>query len=181
MCVYIYIHMESILTNAEYLLVDSSSFKLPGGVQYLVDPRSVTFHTEGSNRYSASSGTRVVKFRLNGEGWLDPSTVRMIFNDVNDDNAERILKPIGHCHGFVRRLRISVRGQIIADIQDYIRVHHMFNILQGPQVRLNEGCEGFGTPGTLPGIGGSTSVAAYQTVMFKPSRHEVYTPSSLSD
>ena len=53
----------------------------------------------------------------------------------------------------------------------------MFNLLQGPQVRLNEGCEGFGytddvevlpTPGTLPGIGGSTAVAAYQTVMFKP-------------
>ena len=64
----------------------------------MVDRRSVTFHTEGSSRYSASSGTRVIKFCLNGEGWLDPSTVRMMLNDVNDDNAERTLTPIGHCH-----------------------------------------------------------------------------------
>jgi hypothetical protein len=86
------------------------------------------------------------------------------------------ITPIGHCHGLVRRFRISVRGQIIEDIQDYNRVHHMFNLLQGPQVRLNEACEGFGytddaeglaTPGTLPGIGGSTG-AVFQTVMFKP-------------
>jgi hypothetical protein len=52
----------------------------------------------------------------------------------------------------------------------------MFNLLQGPQVRLNEGCEGFGynddaeglpSPISLPGIAGTTG-AAFQTVMFKP-------------
>ena len=43
----------------------------------------------------------MIKFRLNGEGWLDPSTVRMMLNVVNDDNVEKTLKPIGHCHGLV--------------------------------------------------------------------------------
>jgi hypothetical protein len=81
--------MESITNNAEDLLVDSLSFKLPGSGQYVVDRRSVTFHTEGSNSYSASSGARVIKFRLHGEGWLDPSTVRMMFDVVNDDNVEK--------------------------------------------------------------------------------------------
>jgi hypothetical protein len=88
----------------------------------------------------------------------------MMLDVVNDDKVERTLKPIGHCHGLLGRLRISVRGQIIEDIQDYTRVHYMFNLLQVPQDRLNEGCEGFGytdddaglpTPLTLPGIGGS--------------------------
>ena len=60
--------MESITTNAEYVLVDSLSLKLPGSGQYVVDRRSVSFHTEGSNSYSAQHGTRVLKFRLNGEG-----------------------------------------------------------------------------------------------------------------
>jgi hypothetical protein len=52
----------------------------------------------------------------------------------------------------------------------------MFNILQGPHVRLNEGCAGFGytddaeglpSPISLPGIAGTTG-AAFPTVMFKP-------------
>ena len=99
--------MESITNNAEYLLVDSLSFKLPGSGPSVVDRRSVTFHTEGSNRYSASSGTRVIKFRLNGEGWLDPFTVRMMLDVVNDDPGyEKSLRPLGHCHGFFRILRI---------------------------------------------------------------------------
>jgi hypothetical protein len=168
--------MESITNNAEDLLVDSLSSKLPGSGQYVTDS-----HNEGSNRYSASSGTRVLKFRLNGEGWLDPSTVRMMFDVVSDEPGnEKALKPIGHCHAFFRRLRVSVRGQIIEDIQDYTRVHHMFNSLQGPQVRLNEECEGFGYTDDaegldnqykLPGIGGGNGTISYatnQTVIFKP-------------
>jgi hypothetical protein len=89
-----------------------------------------------------------------------------MFDVVNDSNVERTLKPIGHCHGCFRKLRISVRGQILKDIQDYNRVHRMFNILQGTQIRLNEGCEGFGytddaeglpTPTSIPGNAGSTA------------------------
>ena len=93
--------MESITNNAEYFLVDSLSFKLPGSGQYVVDRRSVTFHTEGSNSYSALNGTRVLKFRLNGEGWLDPSTVRLMFDVMNTDgDITKTLRPIGYCHGF---------------------------------------------------------------------------------
>jgi hypothetical protein len=93
--------MESISNNAEDLLVDSLSFKLPGSGQYVTDRRSVTFHTEGSNSYSASNGTRVLKFRLNGEGWLDPSTVRIMFDVVNiDGDITKTLRPIGYCHVF---------------------------------------------------------------------------------
>jgi hypothetical protein len=93
--------MESISNNAEDLLVDSLSFKLPGSGQYVTDRRSVTFHTEGANSYSALNGTRVLKFRLNGEGWLDPSTVRLMFDVVNTDgDITKTLRPIGYCHGF---------------------------------------------------------------------------------
>jgi hypothetical protein len=166
--------MESISNNAEDLLVDSLSFKLPGSGQYVTDRRSGTFHTEGSNSYSALNGTRVLKFRLNGEGWLDPSTVRIMFDVMNTDpDITKTLRPIGYCHGFYRRLRISVRGQILEDISDWNRLSHMFNIFENAETRLNDMCEGFGSfddikeleeIGELPGI----KSGSYQTVMFKP-------------
>jgi hypothetical protein len=68
--------MESITSSAEEVLVDSLSFKLPGSGQYVQERRSVTFHTEGSNSYSSRGGTRVIRFKLASEGWLDPSTAR---------------------------------------------------------------------------------------------------------
>ena len=90
--------MESVKHNTEDLFVDSISFKLPGSGQYVVD-RNCTFHTEGSNSYSASNGTRVLNFRLNGEGWLDPSTVRLMFDVMSTDSDDtKTLKPIGYCH-----------------------------------------------------------------------------------
>ena len=105
--------MESITNNAEYLLVDSLSFKLPGSGQYVTDRRSCTVQTDGGNIYSSQNGSRVLKFRLNGEGWLDPSTVRVMLDVVNTDPDDtKALRPIGYCHGFFKRLRLSIRGQV---------------------------------------------------------------------
>ena len=46
--------MENITNSADEVLVDSLSFKLPASGNYVVDRRSVTFHTEGSNSYSSA-------------------------------------------------------------------------------------------------------------------------------
>lgn len=165
--------MENLTNSAEEVLIDSLSFKLPASGNYVTDRRSVTFHTEGSNSYSANQGTKVIRFRLAGEGWLDPSTFRVMFDVVNADatpNAKK-LRPIGRPHAFFRRLRIAVRGQIIEDIDNYNRVCELFQILQPEESSANDSVEGFGynasirylaTDALLPGF--STS----QTVMFKP-------------
>ena len=167
--------MENLTNSAEEVLIDSLSFKLPSSGQYVQDRRSVTFHTEGSNSYSASAGTKVIRFRLAGDGsWLDPSTFRIMFDVVNaETNGLKMLRPIGKAHAFFRRLRISVRGQIIEDIDNYNRVSEMFHILQTKHSRGNDMIEEFGynadiwnlsTPALLPGI----STTASQTVMFQP-------------
>ena len=125
--------MENLTQSAEEVLIDSLSFKLPSSGQYVVDRRSCTFHTEGSNSYSPQQGTKVIRFRLAGDGsWLDPSTFRIMFDVVNDDPARgtKKLRPIGRPHGFFRRLRISLRGQIIEDIDNYNRVSELFYLLQ---------------------------------------------------
>ncbi len=165
--------MESITSAAEEMLVDSLSFKLPGSGQYVQERRSVTFHTEGSNSYSAQAGTRVIRFKLATEGWMDPSTARFFFDVVNNDpnGGAKHLRPLGAVHAFFRRLRITMRGVVIEDIQDYNRVHEMFNILQTVGARANDRAEGFGnnvdinhlnTVALLPGI------LNQQTVCFKP-------------
>ena len=77
--------------------------------------------------------------------WLDPSTVRLMFDVVNTDgDISKTLKPLGYWQVLFRRLRLSVRGQSIEDIQDFSRVSHMFKIFENPQTRLNYMCEGFG-------------------------------------
>ena len=167
--------MENLTNSAEEVLIDSLSFKLPSSGQYVTDRCSCTFHTEGSNSYSATAGTKVIRFRLAGDGsWLDPSTFRIMFDVVNasDDPATKKLRPIGKAHAFFRRLRISVRGQIIEDIDNYNRVSEMFHILQTKHSRANDMIEEFGynddisklnDATMLPGIGTSS-----QTVMFQP-------------
>ena len=155
--------MESITSRAEEVLVESLSFTLPGSGQYVQERRSVTFHTEGSNSYSAQAGTRVIRFKLATEGWMDPSTTRFFFDVVNNDpnGGAKKLRPLGAVHAFFRRLRITMRGVVIEDIADYNRVHEMFNILQTKGARSNDMAEGFGnnadfnlldTAARLPGI-----------------------------
>jgi len=92
---------------------------------------------------------------------------------VNDDpdTANKKLRPIGRPHAFFRRLRISVRGQIIEDIDNFNRVSEMFHLLQTPASRLNDSIEGFGYNDALVNLDTTTSLPgfnSYQTVMFKP-------------
>ena len=97
-----------------------------------------------------------------------------MFDVVNADAVPgaKKLRPIGKAHAFFRRLRISVRGQIIEDIDNYNRVSEMFHTLQTEHSRANDMIEEFGynddiskldTAAKLPGIG-----ATSQTVMFQP-------------
>jgi hypothetical protein len=165
--------MESITSAAEEVLVDSLSFKLPGSGQYVQERRSVTFHTEGSNSYSAQAGTRVIRFKLATEGWMDPSTARFFFDVVNNDpdGGNKKIRPLGAVHAFFRRLRITMRGVVIEDIADYNRVHEMFNILQTVGARANDRAEGFGNNADinkLDSVALLPGIDSFQTVCFKP-------------
>ena len=79
------LYMESITAAADEILIDALSFKLPGSGNYIQERRSVTFQTEGSNTYAPDAGTRVMRFKLSTEGWLDPSTVRIFLDVINND------------------------------------------------------------------------------------------------
>ena len=161
--------------------MDTLSVRLPGSGNYIQERSSVSFQTEGSNTYAPDAGTRVMRFKLATEGWLDPSTVRIFLDVINNDQsvtgqaapwpANKVLRPLGPVHAFFRRLSITMRGVVIEDIMDFNRASEMFYICTPTANRVNTRVEGFGnnweneklgTPENLQGI------KKTQTVCFKP-------------
>ena len=167
--------MEAVANSVDDALIDSLSFKLSNSASYLTDRKSVTFWPTGSNIYKTNSGTKVIRFVLTNDNWLDPSTVRLMFNLVNNDSASlKRLRTISGGWSFFRRIRIMCQGTLIEDF-DYNRTHEMFEVLTSVHNRDNDDIENFGyradtvapnvthTTDTLPGIKGGS----YQTIGFK--------------
>ena len=69
--------VDSMASSVEDYLIEGLSFKLNPGASYVTDRRRVSQFTGGSNIYQSGSGSRVIRINLTGEGWLDPSTVRL--------------------------------------------------------------------------------------------------------
>ena len=101
--------MEMYSSSVEDQLIDGLSFKLSPGSSYITDRRSVTMYPQGSNVYSPS-GTKLLRILVNGDGWLDPSTLKIGFDVVNTDAAaNHFLRVLGGPHTFFRRARLSCK------------------------------------------------------------------------
>ena len=74
--------LESHAQSVEYVLVDSLSFKLHHGASYATDRKSVSYFPLGGNSY-APQGVKVIKISVNGDAWLDPSTVKLFYDIQN--------------------------------------------------------------------------------------------------
>ena len=165
--------MEGVANSVEDKLIDGLSFKHKPGASYITDRKSVTFHPSGSNFYS-TNGTKLIKIVLTGDQWLDPSTLRIMFDLSNTSGVtQRKLRPLGGPHSFFRRMRILCGGQVIEDIDSYNRVHEMLRILKAQDANINADAEAFGQQydkyttldtTTLDGIRNGE----FHTVLFKP-------------
>lgn len=137
--------VDAVVNSVEDYLIDGLSFKLSPGASYVTDRRSVSYWVAGSNVYQPGSGARVARINLTGDGWLDPSTVRVLYTLVNaDSTVEHILRPLTGPWGFIRRARCLSGGALICDIDYYNRVHEMMHILTSKNNRDNDEIEGFG-------------------------------------
>ena len=169
--------VESFANSVEDKLIDSLQFKLKEGASYITDRRSVTFYPQGSNIYRSQNGTKTIKINLTGDHWLDPSTLRVMFEVRNNSaNANLQLRPISGPWVFFRRARL-VSSSVIEDIDHYGRCHEMLHILKSKEIRKNDFSEAFGEeltflddimglnrPARFSGIPGAQS----QNVLFKP-------------
>ena len=159
------------------VLLDNLSYKLGQGAAYVQERKSSTWYASGGNSYSPN-GTKVIKLVLTGDGWLDPSTFRVMFTVNNDaDTTNELLRPLGEGHSFFSRMRVMMGSTIVEDIQDYARLHQMFNLLISKNSKTNLAAEGFGLPAydyktvvadgsedLWPGINGKDA----QMIMFTP-------------
>ena len=105
----------------------------------------MTYHPQGSNIYTPGAGTKLIRILLTGEDWLDPSTLRVMFNLTNlqNDGIAR-LRPLGGPWSFFRRMRILAAGQLVEDIDQHNRIHEMMHILIAKESRDNDAAEAFG-------------------------------------
>ncbi len=140
--------MEAYHNGVEDYLIDSLSFKLPPGSSYVVDRKKSSYWAIGSNVYAPTTGTKVMKFALSGEQgtWLDPSSVRLQFAVRNNETTtDKLLRPLGGAHLFIRRLRVLVANTLVEDIMYYGRNHEMIETLYAnQQARSNIDIENFG-------------------------------------
>ena len=77
---------ELIHNSVEDKIIDGLNYNLEPGASYVLNRRFCTFHPSGSNVYTARSLIRVVLIGSND--WLDPSTLRIMF-DLNLDTAAK--------------------------------------------------------------------------------------------
>ena len=175
--------LEVISAGIEDSLLEALQFKLQPGASYINDRRSVTYHSSGSNIYGPNAGTRLIKLQITGDRWLDPSTVRVMFDLNNTEETpedaapDKELRVLGGPWTFFRRMRLLAGGQVIEDIDNFDRVSEMFSTLTSKDSRVNDDAEGFGdsrsitewhtnnyNKNTFRGIGTKKK----QTVLFRP-------------
>lgn len=154
--------MESHANSVEDYLIEGLSFKLTPGASYINQRRSVSFFPQGGNSY-APNGVRVIKMSLTGDQWLDPATIRIMFdltNNATEDPGhkanladkrayQKYLRPISGPWSFFRRMRILCGGQVIEDIDQYNACHEMFSNLRSYSKAENDMIEGFGQAGNI--------------------------------
>ena len=71
--------VDAMANSVEDYLIEGLSFKLSPGASYVTDRRSASFFTAGPDIYQSSCGARVIWINLTRDGWLEPSTVRMVY------------------------------------------------------------------------------------------------------
>ena len=133
--------MESYAQSTQDYLIDGLSYKMQNGASYVTNRRSISYYSSGSDTYSPSSGVKVVKLKMNGTDWLDPSTVKVQF-DITNNHASETLTFLSGGHAFFRRMRVLCQGQVVEDCDSYNRVCEMFNLFQSTANRKNDAIEG---------------------------------------
>jgi hypothetical protein len=87
--------VEAMANSVEDYLIDGLSFKLSPGASYITSRRSCTWYTSGAQSYISGQGARVIRLQINGDGWIDPSTLQLLSTIRNNGAAGQVLRPFG--------------------------------------------------------------------------------------
>lgn len=150
-----------------------------GTATYALSRTGSTYSASGGDSNTPVGGNKLIKFQLNGDQFIDLDTLKIQFDLVNKNAAAaKLLRPSNGCHGFFRRIKLTIGGAVCEDIENYNRTAAMFDCLKSNDSIINEDGEAFGqrlrlddlrgaeiTPDKYTGIPGADK---RQTVSFKP-------------
>ena len=129
-------------------LIGGLSYKLKPGASYVTNRRSISYFASGGNTYSPN-GVKVMRFKLTGDQWLDPSTFR-VASQLNNHNGndgggfQIMIQPLSWNPAvFFRRARLTCGGQVVENIDDFNRLSLMLTDLLPEDDQHDIGCEGF--------------------------------------
>jgi hypothetical protein len=134
--------LDSVASGLEDHLIPGINFKLGAGASYIIGRRFATFYPQGSNIYTPTGGTRLIRFVLSdATNLLDLSTFRLAFQLTNLD-AAKPLQLTGHPgQSLFQRIRIYVGGCLAEDIYYAHRVSSMLDLCKPAQRRWSERLE----------------------------------------
>ena len=134
--------MEAHTQAVEDHLIDGLSYKMQPGSSYVVERKNTTFWASGN--VFAPNGVKVIRLQLTGDTWLDPTTIKIAFDVLNNDTtAGHDLKPLGQPFLFFRRARVLCGSALIEDIDEFGRWSQQMHMLQPETKRANDFVDGF--------------------------------------
>ena len=110
--------------SVEYYLIDGLSFKLSPGASYVTNRRICTWYTSGAQTSVSGQGARVIRLQMNGDGWVDPSTVRLVNTLTNTATNNQYLRPVGGPWNMFSRVRCMYQGGICDDMSTQNRTRN---------------------------------------------------------
>ena len=97
-------------------LLDGLKFTPPSSTNnYVLENRPVNYFPESGNTFDALS-SKVIRFRLADQGFLESSSLRLRFTIINQNAAN--LTPIATPLSMFRRARLFASGQLVEDITE---------------------------------------------------------------
>ena len=134
--------VEAIAHSIEDKLISGLQFSHKPTAKYVTDRKYVSWFPSGAEIYSpGAGGSKVIKVRLNADGWLDPSTVKLQFT-VNNKDATNAMTLLSSGNEYFRRVRVMVKSAVVEDIDQYNRYAQMFQNFESEGVNRNKAIEG---------------------------------------
>ena len=133
--------MEAHLTSGNDFLLEALSFKPPQNTaNYCLANRSVQYFAESGNRFDPVS-SRVIRFRIADQGFLEASSVRLKFTLTNLSTSAD-LTPNAPCLSMFRRARLFASSQLCEDATELATQASLTTRLLPADRKLNDSIEG---------------------------------------
>ena len=148
--------MDMVISGGEDSLLESLSFDLPSTTSYVQQRRLVSYYPSGASTFSPN-GVRVCRFTIAGDGWLDPSSLRVYAKLANTSANGTVLQLADGPHSLFSRCRLFIGGTLVEDIDAYGRSHQLFRRLLAPNDWCQNDAIESGLQSSIEGAAGSSS------------------------